>query len=110
MGLKAIISNQGIECDNQSINAVIRKAIWNAHLDNLQLKEVDLDVNAGEDTKRIWDKLSNVMPVYSLFQADRQNNDSDKEVVSDWGVMNMSAADADLMKCCRGHGPSGLNC
>ena len=78
--LKAIISNQGIECDNQSINAVMRKAIWNAHLDNLQLKEVDLDVNAGEDTKRIWDKLSNVMPVYSLFQADRQNNDSDKEV------------------------------
>lgn len=78
--LKAIIASQGIECVNQSINAVMRRAIWDAHLEDLQFEEVDLDVNAGEDTKRIWEKLSNVMPVYSLFQADRQNSDSDKEV------------------------------
>ena len=78
--LKAIIAKEGIECANQNINAVMRKAIWNAYQDNLQLEEIDLDVNAGEDTKRIWEKLSNVMPVYSLFQADRQNSDSDKEV------------------------------
>ena len=30
--------------------------------------------------KKIWDKLSGYMPVYSLFQADRKNSDGDSEV------------------------------
>ena len=33
-----------------------------------------------EDAKRIWDKLSSYMPVYSLFQSDRKNSDGDSEV------------------------------
>ncbi len=78
--LKRIIHNQNIECDNQSTNAVMRKAIWESYADNLQLALVDIDVTAGDDTKKIWAKLASILPVYSLFQSDRQNTDGDKEV------------------------------
>ena len=78
--LRAIIRSQGIECDNQSTNSVMRKAIWDNYADNLQLSEIDLDVTAGDDTKKIWAKLSSFLPMYTLFQSDRQNTDGDKEV------------------------------
>lgn len=77
--LRAIIKERAIKCENQSTNAVMRKAIW-ASVDELQLAKVDLDVSTGDDTKKIWGKLSSIMPVYSLFQSDRQNTDGDKEV------------------------------
>jgi predicted ATP-dependent endonuclease of OLD family len=78
--LRAIIRDHGIECDNQATNAVMRKAIWNNYADDLRLAVTDLDVTAGDDTKKIWSKLSSFLPVYSLFQSDRQNTDGDKEV------------------------------
>lgn len=78
--LRAIIRDHGIECDNQATNAVMRKAIWNNYADDLRLAVTDLDVTAGDDTKKIWTKLSSFLPVYSLFQSDRQNTDGDKEV------------------------------
>lgn len=77
--LKRIIVDKGIECDNQSINAVMRKAIWENYSDNLSLANTEIDVSK-EDAKKIWDKLSGYMPVYSLFQADRKNSDGDSEV------------------------------
>lgn len=77
--LKRIIATKDIECENQSINSIMRKSIW-AHYDgNLDLQNVEIDVSK-EDAKKIWDKLSFYMPVYSLFQADRKNSDGDNEV------------------------------
>ena len=58
----------------------MRKAIWNYYSDDLELDMVDIDVNSGEDTKHIWEKLSHALPIYSLFQSDRSNNDGDKEI------------------------------
>ena len=78
--LRSIIKIQNIECDNQATNSVMRKAIWAKHSDDLQLDTIDIDVTAGEDTKRVWTKLSSFLPVYSLFQSDRQNSDGDKEI------------------------------
>ena len=78
--LKAIIKENHIECDNLNVNAVMRNAIWNAFIENLQLNEVYLDVNSGDDTKRIWEKLISFLPVYSLFQSDRNNSDNDREI------------------------------
>ena len=43
------------------------------------MQEVEIDISK-EDAKKIWDKLSAYMPVYSLFQSDRKNSDSDNEV------------------------------
>lgn len=78
--LRKIIRDNSIECDTQSTNAVMRRAIWKFYEDDLNLQMVDLDITVGEDTKRVWAKLSTFLPVYFLFQSDRANNDGDKEV------------------------------
>ena len=77
--LKRIITSKGIECENQSVNATIRRAIWEYYADDLNLQDVEIDVSK-EDAKKVWDKLSSYMPVYSLFQSDRKNSDGDSEV------------------------------
>ena len=77
--LRAIISNARIECENRTINAVMRSAIWTHYADSLQLEDVEIDVTKG-DTKSIWDKLQEYLPLYSLFQSDRKNSDGDSEV------------------------------
>jgi len=77
--LKKLIKELGIECENQSINSVMRLAIWNSVIDEIELKTKEIDVSK-EDAKKIWEKLSKYLPIYSLFQSDRKNHDSDSEV------------------------------
>lgn len=77
--LQKIIRENSITCSNQTINAVMRTAIWQHFSSHLQLEEIELDVNKG-DTKSIWDKLQSYLPLYSLFQSDRKNSDGDNEV------------------------------
>jgi predicted ATP-dependent endonuclease of OLD family len=77
--LRHIITGIGIACENQSANAIMRKAIWEYYAEDLNLQDIEIDVSK-EDAKRIWDKLSSYMPVYSLFQSDRKNSDGDSEV------------------------------
>lgn len=77
--LKKIVQQEKIQCENQAVNAELRKAIWNNYKNELQLKEKEIDISK-EDAKKIWDKLACYMPVYSLFQADRKNSDGDDEV------------------------------
>lgn len=78
--LKSIIRREGIDCENQTTNAIMRKSVWDKYQDNLQLDLIEIDMNTGEDTKKIWTSLSSFLPMYSLFQSDRQNTDGDKEV------------------------------
>lgn len=77
--LKRIISDAGIECENQNVNTILRSAIWGYYGDALDLQDVEIEVSK-DDVKKIWEKLSSYMPVYSLFQADRKNSDGDSEV------------------------------
>lgn len=77
--LQAIIKKESIACEDEKKNAVMRKAIWEHYVDDLQLQEVDIDVTK-EDAKNIWDQLKNYMPLYSLFQSDRKNSDGDSEI------------------------------
>lgn len=77
--LKKIVQVEEIECENQTVNALLRKAIWNKFEDDLQLEDMEIDVSK-EDAKKIWDKLAGYLPVYSLFQSDRKNSDGDNEV------------------------------
>jgi predicted ATP-dependent endonuclease of OLD family len=77
--LKKLIQTNGIDCSNQSVNAIMREAIWNHYASDLQLDEVEIDVTKG-DTKDIWEKLQTYLPLYTLFQSDRKNSDSDSEV------------------------------
>jgi predicted ATP-dependent endonuclease of OLD family len=77
--LQKIIKENTITCSNQTINAVMRTAIWQHFNSDLQLQEIEIDVTKG-DTKSIWDKLQTYLPLYSLFQSDRKNSDGDDEV------------------------------
>lgn len=77
--LKKMIQAEELECDNLNVNSLMRTAIWDNYSDDLQLKEIEIDVSK-EDAKKIWEKLSSYMPVYSLFQSDRKNSDGDNEV------------------------------
>ena len=77
--LQKAIKDNSITCSNQNINAVMRTAIWQNYISDLQLSEIEIDVTKG-DTKSIWDKLQTYLPLYSLFQSDRKNSDGDNEV------------------------------
>lgn len=77
--LKKIIKDHNIECANQTINSVLRKAIWTSFSDSLNLKSAEIDASK-EDAKKIWEKILCYLPIYSLFQSDRKNSDSDDEV------------------------------
>lgn len=77
--LQKIISDSEIECENKTVNAIMRTAIWNHYSDNLLLSELEIDVTKGE-TKSIYEKLESYLPLYSLFQSDRKNSDGDSEV------------------------------
>ncbi len=77
--LKKIIDDKKIECANRTKNAEMRKAIWSHYSDKLQLRDIEIEVSK-EDAKRIWEKLKDYMPLYSLFQSDRKNSDGDSEI------------------------------
>jgi predicted ATP-dependent endonuclease of OLD family len=63
---------------NGNINSTIRQAIWES-FENIQLARTELLVDK-EDTKKVYDTLKNYLPIYALFQSDRQSKDDDKEV------------------------------
>lgn len=76
--LKKLLTD-GIECEDRTKNAEIRKSIWNHYLADLQLDEIEIEVGKL-DEKNTWEQLKNYMPLYSLFQSDRKNSDGDSEV------------------------------
>ena len=77
--LKSIIQSENIECADRTKNAIMRAAIWQYYTDDLRLELVDIDVTKG-DAKPIWGKIETLLPVFSLFQSDRKNSDSDTEI------------------------------
>lgn len=79
-GLKKRLKELGVPEDRVQLNSnpSIRRAIWNACPDLMQ-EERQIPV-AKEDTKRIWEKLREHLPLYALFQSDRPSRDSDSEV------------------------------
>lgn len=75
--LKTIVEKLGLSCDKTK-NAEMRKAIWSHYYDTLALQEREIEVSV-EGLKDLWSKLYTYLPIYSLFQSDRSNNDNDKE-------------------------------
>ena len=66
--LKKIIDSENITCENKSINSVMRHAIWNNFQGDLHPSLTEIDV------------IKDYLPLYTLFQSDRPNTDSDNEV------------------------------
>ncbi|MCK6599815.1 MAG: ATP-binding protein, partial [Bdellovibrionaceae bacterium] len=77
--LKKIIETNNLDCSDKTRNAVIRKVIWNSNVNDLRLREIEIDASK-EDAKNIWEQLKNYMPLYALFQSDRKNSDGDNEI------------------------------
>lgn len=76
--LRRILDEQGLECQDRTRSAELRKAIWRGQA-NLQLETCEIEI-AKIDNKNIWEQLKAYMPLYTLFQSDRKNADSDDEV------------------------------
>lgn len=66
---------------DKTVSAAFRAAIWSYydHEEGLSLANRKIDVSKGE-TKSIWEQIEKYLPIYSLFQSDRSNSDSDNEV------------------------------
>ncbi|OAD45996.1 AAA family ATPase [Polaribacter atrinae] len=75
---RAILLEIPTENYNGNVNSSIRQAIRDS-FENLELQETELLVDK-EDTKKVYDTLKSYLPLYALFQSDRQSKDDDKEV------------------------------
>ncbi|MFT3803052.1 MAG: ATP-binding protein [Burkholderiaceae bacterium] len=76
--LRKVVEEHDFSCSDKTRSAELRKAIWAGHTD-LALSECEIEI-AKEDTKAIWDQLKANMPLFTLFQSDRKNAESDDEV------------------------------
>ncbi len=76
--LKRLLTDE-MECEDQTRNAEIRKAIWRFYAQDMRLADVEIEL-AKIDAKNTWDQLKAHLPVYALFQSDRKNSDGDSEV------------------------------
>ena len=78
--LKRRFNDLNLEEDTAQLsnNPSMRHAIWQS-CDDLNLVDVAVPV-AKEDGKQIWERLSEKLPMFALFQSDRPSRDSDSEV------------------------------
>lgn len=78
--LRARAGQLGVTEDsyNGNVNASIRQAI-REHVGDLKLSPVELLVDK-EDTRKVYSTIKDYLPIYALFQSDRQSRDDDKEV------------------------------
>jgi len=68
-----------LSVEDKRVSSKIRKAIRENINEEIELEEIDILVDK-EGAKQIWEQLKNYMPLYALFQSDRQNVDQDSEV------------------------------
>ncbi|WP_051880710.1 ATP-binding protein [Buttiauxella noackiae] len=69
-----------VDAVKKNTSSQIRQAIYNS-TENIKLKTTEIDIDK-EDGKKIWTVLQSDLPLFFLFQSDRENRDSDKEVQS----------------------------
>lgn len=77
--LKKIVDANNLYCADKTKKSELRKSIWQSHQSSLGLALHEVDMSK-EDAKGIIDNLKSLLPVYTLFQSDRSNCDTDKEV------------------------------
>lgn len=77
--LQAIVKQRKVDTALKG-NPGMRHAIW-ASEPNLDLTEVIIPLSKGKDEgKKIWEQLQGHLPLFALFQSDRNSKDSDGEV------------------------------
>lgn len=76
--LKKILKERNITVEDERVSSLCRKAILNSYAKD-ELIEIEIETK-NEGGKVIWDELKKYLPVYSLFQSDRKNQDKDGEI------------------------------
>ncbi|MBB6327659.1 AAA15 family ATPase/GTPase [Algoriphagus iocasae] len=96
--LQKRVKDLGVEGDfKANTKNEIRKAIWNSLGDTIELLPAELET--GKDgVKDIWEKLTPHLPLYALFQADRKNDEKDKEIQDPLKVAAEQALKKHLVK------------
>ncbi len=80
-----------VEDVKKNTSSEIRQAIYSVtKTDDLEQIRIPL---SKDDGKKIWESLKKELPNYFLFQSDRLNKDSDKEVQQPLKVITKSAID-----------------
>jgi putative ATP-dependent endonuclease of OLD family len=87
--LAAYSEKINVEEVKKNKSSEIRKAIYAAS-EIEGFTEIDIAIDK-EDGKEIWASLKNDLPLFFIFQADRQNKDSDKEVQDPLKAITKSA-------------------
>ena len=79
--LKKRAQDLGIDLseEDKRVSSKIRKAIRENVNEEIAFEEFSIPIDK-EGAKQIWEQLKNYMPLYALFQSDRQNVDQDSEV------------------------------
>lgn len=81
--LENILDEQTYKGIKLNANAPMRQALHDYLLSQAQkddLVPITLDLNKGDDTKNLKTNIDQVLPLFFLFQSDRANRDSDKDV------------------------------
>lgn len=76
--LQKLVDLKEIEVADKRISSVLRKALFKHH-EPFEKSPRLIDVNK-EGSKQIWNSLEKYIPLYSLFQTDRKNEDKDSEI------------------------------
>lgn len=76
--LQERVTANDLTVDDKRVAAQCREAIRSSYAElSFNKKEIAVD---GEGTKQIWEQLEKHMPLFALFQSDRQNKDGDAEI------------------------------
>lgn len=89
--LKKVCTEKGLDdaVNDKRVLSDFRKAIY-ANITNKETQITLIPIDK-EDTKKVYDSISSEFPYFALFQADRQNKDSDKEVQDPLKVITKQA-------------------
>ena len=78
--LQPLDANGGAESTRiKNTNAKMRRLLWNCSDIHFENKMLLIDATK-QDAKAIWEKLRQFLPLYSLFESDRNNVDGDEEI------------------------------
>lgn len=76
--LKTLADSLGLVVEDRRVASILRKKILNCY-NTYEKEEIEIETKS-ESGKAIWEELKKYLPVYSLFQSDRKNQDKDGEV------------------------------
>lgn len=80
---------------NKTINSLMRKTIRDYYIEQTKYQEIEIEVDK-EDGRKIYDKIKENLPLFSLFKSDRINSDKEAEIQDPLSFAVKRAVDSKL--------------